>query len=96
MEELQNVLNEVLGYATVLAVIVTSVVQLFKKTVPSFPPKYLPLVSFLLGILTGFLVYVSFDTGISIQHLLWAGGIAGLAGVGIFESTKHTIRKMED
>jgi len=75
-------MEEVLLFATVLAPILTALVHLVKKTV-SLPVNLLPLVSFLLGIVLGYIAYPFTDLDTVLR--LWAGGFAGLAATGLFE-----------
>lgn len=91
--DLQEVLNQILGYASILAILVVAVVEVFKKSFPNFPAKYLPLVALLLGVLTGGLVHLSFPLDIPVAYLLWGGGISGLASVGLFEGVKNIMKK---
>lgn len=74
-----------LAFASVLAPIVSALVQLTKKTV-NVNKNYIPLVSFLIGILLGIFAYPF--TGLALVPRIWAGGVAGLAATGLFEMVK--------
>lgn len=75
-------MEEVLLFATVLAPILTALVQLVKKTV-NMPTNIVPAVSFVLGIVLGAGAYPFTDLDLVLR--LWAGGFAGLAATGLFE-----------
>ncbi|MDC3418375.1 holin [Aquibacillus salsiterrae] len=75
-------MEQVLSFATVLTPIVSALVQLVKKTV-TVKKNYLPLGSFLIGIVLGILAYPFAD--LALVPRIWAGGVAGLAATGLFE-----------
>lgn len=76
-------MEEVLAFATTLGVIITALVQLVKKTV-NVPNNFIPLISLVIGLLIGAAAYPFTD--MDMVHRLWAGGIAGLAGTGLYET----------
>lgn len=75
-------MTAVLFFATILMPIITALVEMVKKTV-NLPVNYLPVLSLFVGLLIGFLAepFTELDTVMR----LWAGGLAGLSGVGLFE-----------
>ncbi len=75
-------MEEVLIFATILAPILTALVQLVKKTV-KLPTNIVPALSFAIGIGLGALAYPFTDLDLVLR--LWAGGFAGLAATGLFE-----------
>ncbi|KJR67762.1 holin [Bacillus velezensis] len=75
-------MEEVLIFATILAPILTALVQLVKKTV-KLPTNIVPALSFIIGILLGAIAYPFTDLDLVLR--LWAGGFAGLAATGLFE-----------
>ncbi|WP_439197331.1 holin [Bacillus velezensis] len=75
-------MEEVLIFATILAPILTALVQLVKKTV-KLPTNIVPALSFVIGILLGAIAYPFTDLDLVMR--LWAGGFAGLAATGLFE-----------
>lgn len=75
-------MEEVLLFATVLLPIVTAVVELIKRTF-NLPKNIIPLISLIVGLFIG--VAATPFTDFDIVLRLWAGGIAGLAGTGLFE-----------
>ncbi|TSB47115.1 holin [Alkalicoccobacillus porphyridii] len=75
-------MNEILLLSTLIAPMVTGVVQAVKVGF-TLSKNFLPLIAMVLGIALGFLSYPFSD--IDAASRLWAGGIAGLASVGLFE-----------
>ena len=75
-------MSEILLLATLIAPIVTGVVQAVKVGF-TITKNYLPLIAVTLGVALGFVAYPFSD--ISTAARIWAGGIAGLASVGLFE-----------
>ncbi|WP_407270354.1 holin [Radiobacillus sp. PE A8.2] len=79
-------MDQVLSFASVLAPIVSALVQLVKKTV-DVEKNYIPLISLMIGILLGSLAFPI--TSLGLGSRLWAGGVAGLAATGLFEMVKR-------
>lgn len=75
-------MEDVLIFATILAPILTALVQLVKKTV-KMPTNLVPAISFVIGIGLGAVAYPFTDLELVLR--LWAGGFAGLAATGLFE-----------
>ncbi|MEC0183628.1 holin [Paenibacillus peoriae] len=75
-------MNQVLAFASVLAVIVISLVQLVKKTI-NLPANVVPAVGVVIGLLIGWAASPFTDLDITLR--LWAGGLAGLSATGLFE-----------
>ena len=75
-------MEEVLIFATILAPILTALVQLVKKTV-KLPTNIVPALSFVIGIGLGAIAYPFTDLDLVLR--LWAGGFAGPAATGLFE-----------
>ncbi|MFL6977009.1 holin [Bacillus inaquosorum] len=75
-------MQDVLIFATVLAPILTALVQLVKKTV-KLSTNVIPALSFVIGIGLGAVAYPFTDLDLVLR--LWAGGFAGLAATGLFE-----------
>ncbi|MCP6683015.1 holin [Bacillus nakamurai] len=75
-------MEDVLIFATVLAPILTALVQLVKKTI-KLPTNIVPALSFVIGIGLGAIAYPFTDLDWVLR--LWAGGFAGLAATGLFE-----------
>lgn len=81
-----ELLNQVLVFATVLTPILSAIVELLKKTF-SLRKNLLPLLSVIVGLVVGLLAYPFTELDLVLR--LWAGGLAGLAGTGLFELVKH-------
>lgn len=79
-------MDQVLSFASVLAPIVSALIQLVKKTV-NVEKNYIPLISLLIGILLGIFAYPF--TSLELVSRIWAGGVAGLAATGLFEMVKR-------
>ncbi len=75
-------LNDVLAFASVLAVFVMAVVQLVKNTI-NLPKNIIPLVGVIIGLLLGLAFYPFTD--LQTVERLWGGGLAGLSATGLFE-----------
>jgi hypothetical protein len=77
-----EVLNNVMAFASVLAVFVLALVQLVKTTI-NLPKNIVPLIGVVIGILVG--AAASPFTDLELVLRLWAGGLAGLSATGLFE-----------
>lgn len=78
-------MEEVLIFATIIAPIVTAVVELIKKTI-DVKVNLLPLISLVTGLIIGFAAEPFSDLDIVLR--LWAGAFAGLSGTGLYEVIK--------
>ncbi|NOU79687.1 holin [Paenibacillus sp. LMG 31459] len=74
--------NNVLAFASILAVIILALVQLIKNNT-RLPRNILPFVGLGIGLLVGAAAYPFTDLGMTLR--LWAGGLAGLSATGLFE-----------
>jgi hypothetical protein len=77
-----EVLNNVLAFASVLAVFVLAVVQMIKNNI-SMPKNIVPFVGLAIGLLIGAVAYPFTDLDLTLR--LWAGGLSGLSATGLFE-----------
>lgn len=77
-----TVLDDVMAFASVLAIFVLALVQLVKKSI-KLPRNAVPVVGFVIGLLTGAAAYPFTELDIALR--LWAGGLAGLSATGLFE-----------
>lgn len=76
---------EILAMATIIAPVTSGVVQAVKKAT-NINNRYLPLIAVVLGLGLGAAAYfLDAETGLR----LWAGGVSGLASVGLFELSKN-------
>lgn len=77
-----NVLDDVMAFASMLAIFVLALVQLVKKSI-KLPRNAVPLVGFVIGLLIGAAAYPFTELDVVLR--LWAGGLAGLSATGLFE-----------
>lgn len=75
-------MEQVLIFATILAPIITALVELVKRSV-SIPKKAIPTISLVIGLAVGVAAYPF--TELELVLRLWSGGLAGLAATGLFE-----------
>lgn len=80
---------EILAMATAIAAVTSGVVQAIKMT-ELVDKRYMPLMAIIVGMLLGLLATFM---DIDLISRLWAGGISGLASVGLFELSKNTVDK---
>lgn len=83
-------MTEILILTSILVPIVTGVTEAGKKTF-NLPINWVPVVALALGLLLG-LAAIPF-TDLDAAMRLWAGGLAGLASVGLFEVVKQRDEK---
>lgn len=80
---MQNeVLNNVLAFATLISVFVLALVQLVKNSV-NVPRNLVPWIGLIIGLLIGGVAYPFSDLNLTLR--LWGGGLAGLSATGLFE-----------
>lgn len=77
-----TVLDDVMAFASMLAIFVLALVQLVKKSI-KLPRNAVPVVGFMIGLLTGVAAYPFTELDLVLR--LWAGGLAGLSATGLFE-----------
>lgn len=77
---------EILAMATVIAPVTAGVVEAIKRAT-GINKKYLPLMATIIGIGIGVAAYF-LDAELGLRA--WAGGISGLASVGLFELGKNS------
>lgn len=82
---------EILAMATLIAPITTGIVELIKKS--GVPDRAMPVMALIIGIGLGTAAF-SFTDLIFIERV-WAGGISGLAAVGLFEVGKSQFKGEE-
>lgn len=75
-------MNEVLILASVVAPITLALVELIKRS-STVKNNLIPFVALVIGLLIG-LAATPF-TDLDVVYRLWAGGLSGLAAVGLFE-----------
>lgn len=72
-----------LAFGTTLVPIAAALTEIIKRTV-SVPNNLLPIVSLAIGLLVGAAAYPFTDMDLIMR--LWAGGIAGFAASGLYET----------
>ncbi|AIQ38023.1 holin [Paenibacillus sp. FSL R5-0345] len=80
--ETREILDDVMAFASILAVFVLALVQLVKNSI-NIPRNAVPVIGLLIGLLIGAAAYPF--TQLDIVLRLWAGGLAGLSATGLFE-----------
>ncbi|WP_339798820.1 holin [Paenibacillus sp. FSL R5-0744] len=80
--ETREILDDVIAFASILAVFVLALVQLVKNSI-NIPRNAVPVIGLLIGLLIGAAAYPFTDLDIVLR--LWAGGLAGLSATGLFE-----------
>ncbi|MNP27442.1 Phage holin [compost metagenome] len=80
--ETREILDDVMAFASILAVFVLALVQLVKNSI-NIPRNAVPVIGLLIGLLIGAAAYPFTDLDIVLR--LWAGGLAGLSATGLFE-----------
>jgi len=80
--ETREILDDVMAFASILAVFVLALVQLVKNSI-NIPRNAVPVIGLLIGLLSGAAAYPFTELDIVLR--LWAGGLAGLSATGLFE-----------
>lgn len=83
MEQLPT---ELLIYMSIIAPILTALVQALKKAF-KLPKNYIPLITAGLGLLIGLIPFPFME--LTITMTAWGGFIAGLGGTGLFEALRQ-------
>ena len=79
-------MEEILLLASIVTVLVSAFVELVKITF-NINKRFLPITALLTGIVVASL---AFFLEVDLASRLWAGAIAGLSAVGLFENLKNT------
>ncbi|AQS55303.1 holin [Novibacillus thermophilus] len=82
-------MEQVLIFATILAPIITALVELVKRSVP-VPKNVIPAISLVIGLFVGAVAYPFTDLELVLR--LWSGGLAGLAATGLFDPSSTVAR----
>ncbi|WP_340033720.1 holin [Paenibacillus sp. FSL E2-0202] len=77
-----TILDDVMAFASILAVFVLALVQLVKNSI-NIPRNAVPIIGLLIGLFIGVVAYPFTELDIILR--LWAGGLAGLSATGLFE-----------
>jgi hypothetical protein len=82
-----EVMTQVLLFATLIAAIVTAAMEMIKRAT-TIPSKWVPIVAFFIGLGVGVAAYPFTEMELVLR--LWSGGIAGWMASGIYETVKQT------
>ncbi|MDH6430468.1 holin [Paenibacillus odorifer] len=77
-----TILDDVMAFASILAVFVLALVQLVKNSI-NIPRNVVPIIGLLIGLFIGVVAYPFTELDLVLR--LWAGGLAGLSATGLFE-----------
>ncbi|MEK3863939.1 holin [Paenibacillus sp. FSL H7-0716] len=80
--ETGTILDDVMAFASILAVFVLALVQLVKNSI-NIPRNAVPIIGLLIGLFIGLVAYPFTELDLVLR--LWAGGLAGLSATGLFE-----------
>ncbi|WP_405168753.1 holin [Paenibacillus sp. FSL H3-0286] len=80
--ETGTILDDVMAFASILAVFVLALVQLVKNSI-NIPRNAVPIIGLLIGLFIGVVAYPFTELDLVLR--LWAGGLAGLSATGLFE-----------
>ncbi|AIQ76641.1 MULTISPECIES: holin [Paenibacillus] len=80
--EIGTILDDVMAFASILAVFVLALVQLVKNSI-NIPRNAVPIIGLLIGLFIGVVAYPFTELDLVLR--LWAGGLAGLSATGLFE-----------
>jgi hypothetical protein len=79
-------MNEILVFATLITPIITGIVEVVKRGL-QMDIKYAPLLAIVLGAVIGVLAFPFTDIG-TVERL-WAGILAGLGSMGLYDLGKR-------
>lgn len=82
---MNDLIFDVLVLATIIVVLVLSLLEVIKKAV-RIKKEYIPMLGFGIGIIIGAIVYPFTD--LDLTYRIWAGAIGGLSATGVFEIGK--------
>lgn len=79
-------MENVLIFAAILTPVITALVEMVKKAA-NIPINFVSVMALVIGLGIGFVAEPFTD--LDVINRLWAGGLAGLASVGLFEVVKQ-------
>lgn len=89
-----ELMTEVLIFATLIGVIVSLAVETVKRTLEGagrpVNPALIPLIAFIVGVAIGAAAYPFTEMDLILR--LWAGGIAGWMASGLYDSVSKTMK----
>jgi hypothetical protein len=83
---MNDLLAQVMAFASALSVIVVALLNLIKSTV-TLPKNLIPIIGLVVGLGAGAAAYIFTD--LDLAPRLWAGAFAGLSATGLFELIKN-------
>ncbi|MEK3838643.1 holin [Paenibacillus sp. FSL R7-0128] len=83
---MNDLLLQVMAFASALSVIVVALLNLVKATV-TLPKNLIPIIGLVIGLAAGAAGYIFTD--LDLAPRLWAGAFAGLSATGLFELIKN-------
>ncbi len=83
---MNDLLIQVMSFASALSVAVVALLQLVKTTF-TLPKNIVPLIGLIIGLGVGAAAYIFTD--LALAPRLWAGAFAGLSATGLFELIKN-------
>lgn len=83
-------MEEIILLATVLAPIIVALAELLKK-MGIVSPRFIPVLVVFLGV--GIAILAAPFTYLPVEMRAWAGGLAGLSAVGLYELTVLNTRR---
>lgn len=79
----EELMIQVLALATFVAPVVTGLVEIIKRAV-TLKNNYIPLLALVVGVAVGFVAQPIFPD-VDLYLRAWAGGLAGMTSVGLYE-----------
>lgn len=83
-------MTEILLLTTILAPIVTALVQMMKTAI-NLNDRFIPLLAAVVGLGVGIAAFPISDVDLAMR--IWAGVLAGLTGVGLYEVVTQQLDK---
>lgn len=83
---MNDLLLQVMAFASALSVIVVALLNLVKSTV-TLPKNLIPIIGLVIGLVAG--AAADIFTDLDLVPRLWAGAFAGLSATGLFELIKN-------
>lgn len=76
-------MENVLILVSIISAAVIALTELTKQSIPAMPKNLVPVVGLIIGLVVAAVAYPFTDLGL--VERLWAGGLAGLGGTGLYE-----------
>jgi hypothetical protein len=82
---MNNDITQLLIIAYAIVPFVNGLVGLIKKSIPTLKSNFVPIIAFVVGIITGFVFSFLPSVQYSMVQMIMAGGIAGMAACGVYQ-----------